>query len=126
MTDRTSKTLQALVQDFFLQHLAVEREAGKNTVGAYRDAIKLFLAHASSLRGRAPDQLDHTVLDVETVRSFLAWLKRERGCGANTRNHRSDLYPSRGPQGLRALRRGGSARAPRALPPHPRAAARKG
>ena len=82
------KTLQALVQDFFCQHLAIERNASPNTVTAYRDAIKLFLAHASRMMGCTPDQLDHRALDVETIRSFLDWLERERGCGARTRNHR--------------------------------------
>ena len=88
MKNTKSRTLQALVQDFFCQHLATERNASTNTVTAYRDAIKLFLGYASGLMGCTPDQLDHRALDVETIRSFLDWLKRERGCGERTRNHR--------------------------------------
>jgi integrase/recombinase XerD len=81
-------TLPALVQDFFEQHLTVERHASRNTVLAYRDAIKLFLAHAAKARGCALDRLDHTVLDVEIVRSFLNALHEQRHCGPRTRNQR--------------------------------------
>ena len=85
---KTTKTLQALVQDFFTEHLAAERNAGANTVAAYRDAIKLFLNYTSSSLGCTPDQLDHSAVDPENIRSFLAWLQKERGCGQRTRNHR--------------------------------------
>jgi site-specific recombinase XerD len=36
----------------------------------------------------AVDQLDHAILDVDMVRSFLDWIGDERGCGPRTRNHR--------------------------------------
>ena len=88
MKNRKVSTLQAFIQDFFCRHLAIERNAGPNTLGAYRDAIKLFLRHASDVMGCTPDQLDHRALDVENIRSFLDWLKRERGCSERTRNHR--------------------------------------
>jgi site-specific recombinase XerD len=81
-------TLQALVQDFFVQHLTVERNASRHTVLAYRDALKLFLRYSSSARNCSPDELDHSVFDPGVVRSFLAWLERERRCGPRTRNHR--------------------------------------
>ena len=83
-----SKSLPALVQDFFEVHLAVERHASPNTVMGYRDAIKLWLRFLADAVGRAPEQLDHAALDTERVRAFLGWLARERGCGARTRNHR--------------------------------------
>jgi integrase/recombinase XerD len=94
MTSTTNKTLQALVQDFFVKHLAVERNASPNTIAAYRDAIKLFLQFASALNSRDPDRLDLEVLDVDVVRSFLAWLDQERRCGARTRNHRLAVLKS--------------------------------
>lgn len=94
MTATTNKTLQALVQDFFVKHLAIERSASANTIAAYRDAIKLFLQFASTLNDRQPDQLDIEVLDVGVVRLFLAWLDKERGCGARTRNHRLAVLKS--------------------------------
>lgn len=80
--------LQRLVQDFFEQHLSIERNASRHTILAYRDALKLFFHHAAERRNRSPDQLDFADLDVETVRSFLGWLQTERGCAARTCNHR--------------------------------------
>ncbi len=89
---KSSKTaivsLQQLVQDFFEKHLAIERNASRNTVLAYRDALRLFLRHAAERMGCAVDQLDHAILDVDAVRSFLGWLEKQRKCGARTRNHR--------------------------------------
>jgi len=81
-------TLQALVQDFFEKHLTIERRASRHTVLAYRDSLKLFLQYAAERAGCTADRLDHAVLDTEVVRSFLAWLEKQRQCGARTRNHR--------------------------------------
>jgi integrase/recombinase XerD len=81
-------SLQALVQSFFEEHLPTERNASRNTLLAYRDALKLFLRHASAHLGRDPEFLDHAALDVTVVRSFLKHLERERGCGPRTRNQR--------------------------------------
>lgn len=81
-------SIQQLVQDFFEKHLTIERNASRNTVLAYRDALKLFLRHVAEQMGCAVDELDHAILDVDVVRSFLGWLEKERQCGARTRNHR--------------------------------------
>ncbi len=81
-------SLQQLVQDFFEKHLTIERNASRNTVLAYRDALRLFLRHAAERFGCAADQLDHAILEVDAVRSFLGWLEKERKCSARTRNHR--------------------------------------
>jgi site-specific recombinase XerD len=81
-------TLPVLVQDFFEKHLTVERQASRNTVLAYRDALKLFLEHAATLRKCCAEQLDHTVLDADVVRSFLDALSKQRECGPRTRNQR--------------------------------------
>lgn len=83
-----SPSLQALVQDFFEKHLTLERHASPNTIVSYRDGLKLFLRYAVQRAGCSVDRLDHAALDVEVVRSFLAWLEQQRQCGARTRNHR--------------------------------------
>jgi integrase/recombinase XerD len=77
-----------LVQRFFEQHLSVERNASPHTVLAYRDALKLFLGFVGAQRRCSPDQLDHSVLEVETVTAFLRWLETDRNCGPRTRNLR--------------------------------------
>jgi site-specific recombinase XerD len=81
-------SIQILVQNFFEQYLAIERSASRNTVLAYRDCLRLFLKHASGRLGRDIDQLDHGLLDVDVVRSFLEALERERSCGPRSRNQR--------------------------------------
>jgi len=81
-------TLPALVQNFFEQHLTIERQASSHTVLAYRDALKMFLEHAAILRKCSVDQLDHAVLDANVVRSFLNALCSQRRCGPRTRNQR--------------------------------------
>jgi site-specific recombinase XerD len=87
-------SLQQLVQDFFEKYLTTERNVSRNTVLSYRDALRLFLRHASECKDCSVDQLDHTVLDVDFVRSFLGWLEEQRKCGARTRNHRLAVIKS--------------------------------
>lgn len=84
----TIVSIQQLVQDFFEKHLTIERNASRNTVLAYRDALRLFLSYAAQRFECTVDQLDHQILDMDVVRSFLGWLEKERKCSARTRNHR--------------------------------------
>ena len=86
--ESASVSFQQLVQDFFEKHLTIERNVSRNTVLSYRDALKLFLRYASQQKGCPADQLDISVLDVDTVQGFLRWLAKERKCCARTRNHR--------------------------------------
>lgn len=88
MKSPQAASLQSLVQGFFEEHLPTERNASRNTVLAYRDALKLFFGFASSRLRRSPEKLDHAALDVALVRSFLEHLERKRGSGPSTRNHR--------------------------------------
>ena len=81
-------TLQSLVQLFFEKHLPIERHASRNTILAYRDALRLFLQHAAKRFRRDVDQLDHRALEVEVVRSFLESLQKDRRCGPRSRNQR--------------------------------------
>ena len=84
----TTKTFQALIRDFFEEYLAVERNVSRNTILAYRDALKLFLKYVTHTQNCASEQLEHTVLSAENVRAFLRWLESERANKARTRNHR--------------------------------------
>ncbi len=81
-------SLQALVQNFFQKYLTVERNVKHHTVLSYRDGLMLFLRYARQHFKCSVEQLDHKVLDVEVVRSFLSWLETDRKCGPRTRNQR--------------------------------------
>ena len=81
-------SLHQAVQDFFEKYLTIERNASRNTVLAYRDCFKLFLQHAAEKRGVEIDQLDFSLLELETVRSFLDWLQKVRGSSPRSRNQR--------------------------------------
>lgn len=81
-------SFQQLVQNFFEKYLVIERNLSRNTVLAYRDAMKLFLQSAEIQKGCAADRLDLSVLEVDVVQRFLRWLEEERSNGARTRNHR--------------------------------------
>lgn len=80
--------LQQAIQDFFEKHLAIERNACRNTILAYRDCFKLFLQHASEKHRVAVDQLDYSILELDTIRSFLDWLEHVRGSSPRSRNQR--------------------------------------
>ena len=82
------------MHDFFERHLAVERNAGRHTIAAYRDALKLFLRWAAHARHCAADQLDDTVLTPASVRDFLHWLEQTRGSSPRTRNQRLAVLKS--------------------------------
>lgn len=81
-------SIQKLVQDFFEEELTTRRNAARDTVLAYRDALKLFLTHAAEETGCDVDRLDSTILDADRVRSFLDGLQSKRGCAPRTCNHR--------------------------------------
>lgn len=82
------KSLQMLIQEFFQRHLPVERSASPNTIMAYRDAMKLFLRHATRMAKRNADQLDFSSFDANAVRSFLEALSETAGSCPRTRNQR--------------------------------------
>jgi integrase/recombinase XerD len=80
----------AMVRDFFERHLIVERQVSRNTLVAYRDAMRLFLRFLD----RPAEALDFDVLSVDIVRAFLHWLQTERECSPRTRNHRLAVLKS--------------------------------
>ena len=80
--------LARYIQDFFEKYLGTLRNASRNTILAYRDTFKLFLRHAAEREGIEIDQLDYSILEVDSVRAFLEYLEKDRGCGPRTRNQR--------------------------------------
>jgi site-specific recombinase XerD len=85
-----SKTpmLLSYVQAFFQEYLAGQRGLSRNTILAYRDALKLFLAFlATSLKKQAAClQLED--LQAEQVLAFLEYTEQKRENRTATRNLR--------------------------------------
>jgi site-specific recombinase XerD len=92
-----------LVQSFFEGHLAGERGLSPNTVLAYRDCLKLFLAFLSRRLGKPAQELRAADFDEGGVLAFLDHLQRERGNSTRSRNAR--LQALRSFFGFLALRR---------------------
>jgi integrase/recombinase XerD len=80
--------LAPLLQAFFTDRLALQRQASGHTVAAYRDALRMLVVFAAQQAGKAPSRLDIADLDVQTVGAFLNHLESDRGNSVRTRNAR--------------------------------------
>lgn len=80
--------LSTLVTDFFLRHLAAERNVSPHTTAAYRDALKLFLRFAADSSRRGIEQLAIEDLTASVVLAFLTGLESQRRNSPRTRNAR--------------------------------------
>lgn len=80
--------LAPVLQGFFTDRLARQKNASPNTVAAYRDTCKLLLAFAHTKTGKTPNKLSFADLDTTLVGAFLQHLEDQRGNGSATRNAR--------------------------------------
>ena len=76
------------IRGFFQEHLISQRGLSGNTVLAYRDALKLFLAFACRLHQTTATKLTLDELSDDAVRRFLHHLEQDRHNSASTRNDR--------------------------------------
>ncbi len=77
-----------VIQAFFTERLARQRQASPHTVAAYRDTIRMLLGFASGRAGKPPSRLDIADLDAPAVSAFLDHLGHDRGNSDRTRNAR--------------------------------------
>ena len=80
--------LAPVLQGFFTDRLALQRQASGHTVAAYRDALKMLVVYAAQQAGKSPSRLDIADLDAQTVGAFLNHLETGRGSSIRTRNAR--------------------------------------
>jgi integrase/recombinase XerD len=80
--------LAPILQGFFTDRLAQQKNASPNTVAAYRDTCKLLLAFAQEQAGKPPSRLSLADLNAPLVGAFLQHLEEKRGNGSATRNAR--------------------------------------
>ena len=83
-----TKALLSLVQAFFQDYLAGQRGLSPNTILAYRDALKLFLAFLAGTSGKPAAQLRLEDLKAERVLAFLENVEQKRNNCTATRNLR--------------------------------------
>ena len=83
-----TKALLSLVQAFFQDYLVGQRGLSPNTILAYRDALKLFLAFLARSSGRPAVQLRLEDLKAERVLAFLEDVEQKRNNCTATRNLR--------------------------------------
>ncbi len=79
---------------FLTDYLAGERDLSTQTIGSYRDAIKLLLTWFRDVEGTPPEKLYLADFDRGRVLSFLDWLESDRGNSAATRNQRLAVIKS--------------------------------
>jgi integrase/recombinase XerD len=80
--------LPPLLQAFFTERLARQRDASPHTIASYRDSFRLLLTFLNEQTGKAPSKLQLEDLDPARVTSFLSHLENERGNSVRTRNAR--------------------------------------
>ncbi|SIT51745.1 Integrase family protein [Paraburkholderia piptadeniae] len=76
------------VRRFLLEYLVTDRNLARNTQASYRDTLVLLLPYLSKARKTSADRLTIDDLSPSLLRSFLAYLEKERGCSGVTRNTR--------------------------------------
>src|SRR4051794_13543681 len=80
--------LAPLLQGFFTDRLARQKNASPHTVAAYRDTYRLLLVFVREQTGKAPNTLSLADLDATLIAAFLQHLEQQRGNGSATRNAR--------------------------------------
>lgn len=80
--------LAPLLQVFFTERLAREREASPHTISAYKTTFSLLLRFARDRLGKAPSHILLDELDPPLISSFLHHLEVERKNTIRTRNAR--------------------------------------
>ena len=80
--------LAPLLQTFFTERLARQRDASPHTVASYRDSFRLLLTFLHQQTGTTPTKLKLEDLDAARITAFLSYLENERGNSAKTRNAR--------------------------------------
>jgi Phage integrase, N-terminal SAM-like domain/Phage integrase family len=80
--------LAPLLQAYFNDRLARQRDASPHTIASYRDSFRLLLTFLHEQTGKAPSKLQLEDLDTARITAFLSYLENERGNSVRTRNAR--------------------------------------
>ena len=84
----TDHLMGPFVRRFLLEDLVADRNLSPNTQKSYRDTIRLLFSYVAEHHKTDPVRITVAQIDAAVVRSFLAYLERERGNVTSTRNQR--------------------------------------
>ncbi len=76
------------LSEFFSVYLPETKGLSANTIRAYKQAFRLLLEYVHVKHNLLPEKVEFRHLENDVIESWLNWLCSERGCSANTRNHR--------------------------------------
>jgi site-specific recombinase XerD len=83
-----SDNLGKIIFAFFEDHLKIQKGLRQGSIRSYRDTLKLFLIHVSTLCRRPVTRLALSDLAFERVLDFLRMIEQKRNNQACTRNQR--------------------------------------
>jgi site-specific recombinase XerD len=83
-----SSSLPPLLESFFRDRLARQRNASRSTIASYRDALRMLILFAARQTGRKPCALSVEDLDRDRILAFLDELEERRKNSIQTRNAR--------------------------------------
>jgi integrase/recombinase XerD len=85
---KTELSFAALLQAYFTDRLAGQRNASPHTIASHRDTFRLLLEFAHSSLKKAPSALAVADLDAPFIGRFLDHVEKDRGNQPQTRNIR--------------------------------------
>jgi len=77
-----------LISSFLREHMPIEQGCSSYTCETYAHAFRLLFIFASKRLGIRPSQICLEQIDVALILDFLAYIEKERGNSATTRNGR--------------------------------------
>ena len=80
--------LAPLLQAYFIERLARQRDASPHTIASYRDSFRLMLTFLHEQTGTPPSKLQLEDLNPDRITAFLSHLENERSNSVRTRNAR--------------------------------------
>ena len=87
MKHNTSDFME-LLESFFSEYLPYSAGLSENTIKSYKYAFRLLFVFLYEEKKIPASNVTFTILNYDTVNSFLRWLEESRGCSVSTRNQR--------------------------------------
>lgn len=82
------KSIQVLIQKFFLERLMAQRQVSPQTVKSYRDTFRLYLRFMTLQHHISLTKMSISHFDAEHILEFLNYLDKDRGNAPETVNNR--------------------------------------